>query len=658
MKFTRFLVAFSLVAASVAIAQPASPGAKSDVSDKALITTSTPELKRNKQQAVKQYTIEQFMNTERVGGSAFSYNEQAILFHSNRSGIFNVYSIPTAGGERKPLTNSTKESTYIVSAFPNDARFLYTYDKGGNENSHLYVRELNGSERDLTPGDKTKANFHGWSYDRKAFYFSTNGRDPKFFDVYEMPIAELKPTLIFKNDVGYDFADISNDKKYIAFHKSGKTTADGDVYLYEVSSQEMKNLTEHQGEVNNVPTSFDPESKNLYFLTDDGSEFTYACRFDLASGKREVVERASWDITSVSFSRSGKYRVISANEDGRTDVRLIATATGNPVELAKLPHGDITGVNIADSEKKLAFYHNGTTSPNNLFAFDLASRSVKKLTSSLSPDINPADLVEGKVIRYKSFDGLEVPAILYQPHQANPANKVPALVHVHGGPGGQARLTYNAVIQFLVNHGYCVLDVNNRGSSGYGKSFFKADDQKHGREPLWDCVEAKSYLRSLPYVDGDKIGIMGGSYGGYMVLAALTFKPEEFSVGVDIFGVANWVRTLQSIPPYWESERKALYAEIGDPTTQLDMLREVSPLFHADKITKPLIVLQGKNDPRVLKAESDEIVEAIKKKGGVVDYVVFDNEGHGFTKKENEIRAYKAILDFLDKYLKGGKTQS
>jgi dipeptidyl aminopeptidase/acylaminoacyl peptidase len=271
----------------------------------------------------------------------------------------------------------------------------------------------------------------------------------------------------------------------------------------------------------------------------------------------------------------------------------------------------------------------------------------------LNPEINPKDLVDGRVVRYKSFDGLEIPAILYQPHGASGQSKVPAIVKVHGGPGGQARMPYNASTQYLVNHGYCVLDVNNRGSSGYGKTFFLADDQKHGREPLWDCVEAKKYLATLGYVDDKKIGIMGGSYGGYMVLAALTFKPEEFNAGVDIFGVSNWVRTLQSIPPYWESERISLYSEIGDPTKQEKMLREISPLFHADKITKPLIVLQGANDPRVIKPESDEIVDAIKKKNGTVEYVVFDNEGHGFTKKANEIRAYKAILDFLDKYLKG-----
>jgi dipeptidyl aminopeptidase/acylaminoacyl peptidase len=249
---------------------------------------------------------------------------------------------------------------------------------------------------------------------------------------------------------------------------------------------------------------------------------------------------------------------------------------------------------------------------------------------------------------------MEIPSILYKPQQADAGHKAPAIVLVHGGPGGQTRTSYSALSQFLANHGYVVLGVNNRGSSGYGKTFYAADDLKHGREPLWDCVEAKKYLAALGYVDERKIGIMGGSYGGYMVLAALAFKPEEFAVGVDLFGVSNWLRTLESIPPYWESIRKGLYKEMGDPATDKENLRAISPLFHTDQIRKPLIVLQGKNDPRVIKPESDEIVEAVKKNNGIVEYVVFDNEGHGFTKKANEIRGYKAVLDFLDKYLKNG----
>jgi dipeptidyl aminopeptidase/acylaminoacyl peptidase len=603
--------------------------------------------------AVKQYTIEQFMDTTRLGGSSFSGDEKSILFHSNKTGIFNVYSMPVAGGAPQQLTTSTKESTYAVSYFPADARFLYRYDKGGNENEHLYLRELDGAERDLTPGDKTKARFLDWSHDRKSFFFSTNARDARYFDIFEMKIADLKPALIYKDETGYDFGAISDDKQFIAFGKSGGSTADSDVYLYKVATKEMKHLTPHKGDVANAPQTFDPKSKYLYFLSNEGGEFMYVARYDLKSGQREVVEKAPWDVSYTYFSHNGKYRVVATNEDARTKIKIYEEATKKLVLLPPLPEGDITGLTISTNETKMAFYHDGARSPANLFVYDFATAKLAKLTESLNPAMNPADLVESRVVRYKSFDGMEIPAILYAPHQASPQKKLPALVRVHGGPGGQARMSYSASVQFLVNHGYVVLDVNNRGSSGYGKTFFTADDGKHGREPLWDCVEAKKYLASLGYVDQARIGIMGGSYGGYMVLAALTFKPEEFGAGVDIFGVSNWVRTLQSIPPYWEAERIALYKEIGDPTKQEAMLKEISPLFHADKITKPLIVLQGANDPRVIKPESDEIVEAIKKKNGIVEYVVFDNEGHGFTKKANEIRAYKAILDFLDKHLKG-----
>jgi dipeptidyl aminopeptidase/acylaminoacyl peptidase len=301
----------------------------------------------------------------------------------------------------------------------------------------------------------------------------------------------------------------------------------------------------------------------------------------------------------------------------------------------------------------MAFYVNGDRSPSNLFVYEFASGKLTQLTQSLSPDINPSDLVEAQVVRFKSFDGMVIPSIYYKPHDASATHKLPAIVYVHGGPGGQTRRGYNSQIQYLVNHGYAVLGINNRGSSGYGKTFFAADDRRHGREPLWDCVEAKTWLASLGYIDPERIGIMGGSYGGYMTLAALAFRPEAFKVGIDIFGVANWLRTLQSIPPYWESFRKALYEEIGDPEKDKDMLIANSPLFHADQIRMPLFVVQGANDPRVIKPESDEIVEAVKKNGVPVEYVVFPDEGHGFTKKKNQLEANQKILQFLDKYLAG-----
>ncbi len=269
----------------------------------------------------------------------------------------------------------------------------------------------------------------------------------------------------------------------------------------------------------------------------------------------------------------------------------------------------------------------------------------------LNPEIDPNELVEGTYEEFESFDGLRVPGILYRPRWASGTERVPAVVFVHGGPGGQSVLAYTPMIQLVVNHGFAVFCVNNRGSSGYGKTFFRAADHRHGDVDLDDCVRAGDYMRGLPFVDPDRVGIMGGSYGGYMTLAALAFRPDAFDAGVDLFGISNWLRTLREMPAWWGAHREVLLRKIGDPDTEEDYLRSISPLFHSRNIRKPLLVIQGANDPRVLKAESDEIVEKVREADVPVEYILFDDEGHGFQKKANQIRSNDAIVAFLEKYL-------
>jgi dipeptidyl aminopeptidase/acylaminoacyl peptidase len=605
-----------------------------------------------------QYSIEQFMNTTSLTGASFSADESKLLFSSNKTGIFNVYTVAVTGGEPTALTASTTDSTYAVSYFRNDDRILFTRDQGGNELNHLYVRTPDGQERDLTPGAKLKAQFSGWAPDGSAFYVGTNERDARYFDLYRYDAKTYERTLFYKNEQGYFPGSVSDDGKWITLTKVN-TTSDSDIYLYGVETKETTHLSPHKGVASYSPSAFDRSSTHVYYLTDDGSEFARLRRYDLAKKTHEDVQKADWDIVFTSFSRSGRYRITGVNEDGRVAITILDTKTNTPVKLPAIPDGGaLGGVTISGGEKRLAFYVNGDRAPNNLYVHDFGGTALKRLTNSMNPEIDAQDLVDSQVVRFKSFDGTVIPSIFYKPHSATPQRKAPALVWVHGGPGGQTTKGYSAVIQYLANHGYVVLGINNRGSSGYGKTFFAADDQKHGKEPLWDCVEGRKYLASLPYVDPNRIGIIGGSYGGYMVLAALAFKPEEFAVGVDIFGVANWLRTLESIPAWWEAQRTALYAEMGDPVKQKDMLVEVSPVFHADKIRKPLLVLQGANDPRVLKAESDDIVAAVKKNNVPVEYIVFADEGHGFSKKKNQIEGYGAVLRFLDKYLKGAPAAS
>lgn len=606
------------------------------------------------------YTIEQFMDVKNIFSAGFSPNESKILLGSNETGIFNAFELNLETGEKKQLTNSAKESIYPASYFPADDRVIYTADEGGDEIDHIFVRNADGSNIDLIADTAAKANFYGWSHDKKLMYYSSNSRDKRFFDLYRVDITakpnekNLYPTTVaYENKEGLDPSSISRDNRYIALVKS-ITTNNGDMYLLDTQTKQSKLISQHTGNATYSPQYFSLDGKKLIYLTDEGAEFAYLASYDIATGEKTRLEDAPWDIMYSYLSQTGKYRVVAINNDARTEIKIYDEANGGGLmKIEGLPEGDITNVNISDSEKQMTFYASSSKAPQNIYLYNFETKEVKQLTNTLSPQINPDDLVAGEVVRFKSFDGMEIPALVYKPKGLKAGEKVPALVQVHGGPGGQTRLNYSSSFQYLLNHGYAILCVNNRGSSGYGKTFFAADDLKHGNEDLKDCIAGKKYLQGLDYVDGEKIGIYGGSYGGYMVMAALTFAPEEFDAGVNLFGVTNWLRTLKSIPPWWASFREALYTEMGDPAKDSVALYNKSPLFHAKNITKPFIVLQGSNDPRVLQVESDEIVSAARANNVPVEYVIFPDEGHGFVKKENQIKASESVLKFLDKYLKG-----
>jgi dipeptidyl aminopeptidase/acylaminoacyl peptidase len=598
----------------------------------------------------KQYAIEDFYKNSEYFGASWAPDKQKILVSSNLSGIWNAYTVPVAGGSPQALTKSTTDSVFALSYFPGDERILYQSDQGGNELTHIYIRNTNGSTIDLTPGTKFKANFQGWAGDDKSFFISTNQRDERYFDLYEITIEGFQRKLLYRNTDGYNLGPVSRDRRYVALIKS-RTTSDADIFLHDRQRNMTKNITAHTGTVSNSPADFSPDGSKLLFVSDSGREFASLRSYDLATESRAVVYEPNWDVLGANYSKGGKYLAVYVNEDSRFDARLLDAATFASVTLVGISDGLVRGVSVAPDDSALAFYRSDGSVPDDLYAGPFGM-SQKRLTTGLNPAIRREDLVVPKVVRFKSYDGLDIPGLLYTPHQASPEAKAPALVRVHGGPGGQAQVGYDPLTQALVNHGYVVFDINNRGSSGYGKTFFMMDDRKHGEADLGDVVASKRMLSETGAVDPDKIGIIGGSYGGYMVLAALTLQPDAFKVGVDLFGISNWIRTLTNIPPWWGAFRDALYAEMGDPKTDSARLRRISPLFNADKIKAPLMVLQGANDPRVLKAESDDIVAAARKNGVPVEYVIFPDEGHGFVKKENEIKGYGAVLSFLDTHLK------
>jgi dipeptidyl aminopeptidase/acylaminoacyl peptidase len=606
---------------------------------------------------VPRYSAHDFYDTTTytmVGSAAhaFSPDGQYLLISSDASGVFNAYELPVAGGAPQMLTDSDDNAIFAVSWFPDDRRVLYTYDGGGNELNHIIVREEDGSYRDLTPGAELKAGFVGWSADGAHFYLTSTERDQRNFDVYRYAVDGYAREMVFEN-AGFQVSDVSGDGRWLALDRP-RTSADSDIYVVDLSSADAEPtlITEHAGNVAYSAWEFTPDNESLIYSTNEFGEFSQAWSYHLASGSRALVHAAEWDVSYVSSSPGGRYRVRGVNADARTDVSLVESGTEEQIELPALPMGDLRSVRFSADEKRIALIVNGDDSPSNIFLIDLDKSSAAQLTNAISPAISTQHLVRSDIVRYPSFDGLEIPAVLYRPKSATAENKVPALVWVHGGPGGQSRTGYSATRQHLVNHGYALLAANNRGSSGYGKTFFHLDDRRHGEEDLQDIVYGRKYLESLDWVDDERIGIIGGSYGGYMVAAALAFEPEVFDVGVNIFGVTNWVRTLESIPPWWESFKESLYDEMGDPAVDAERHRRISPLFHADNIVRPMLVVQGANDPRVLQVESDELVAAVQANEVPVEYVVFPDEGHGFVKRENRIAASEAYVKFLDKHLK------
>jgi len=627
-------------------------------SDDAAPNTGTASPRLATRGVVPEYDATTFFQTTRyllpaASGYAFSPDGADLLVSSDETGVFEASGLPVAGGDTERLTSSSGNTVRAISWFPHDRRILYQFDEGGNELNHIYVREIDGSSRDLTPSDGLKAEFSGWVSDGTAFYVRTTERDRRVFDLYRYNAEDYSRELVFENP-GLIISAVSNNGRWLALEKSS-FFPDPDVFLVDLDSddKEPKLITRRDHTISRSISGFTPDDSRLIYLTDEFGEFKDAWAYDLETGKKSVLVDSDWDVLSVVYSRSGRYRAVGFNADASDDVVITDTRTDSALELPPLPGGGLASVRFSHDDTKVAFILDGSTSPSNVHVLDLATMSQMQLTNALNAAIKPQHLVDTEVVRYESYDGLEIPAILYKPHGASADNPAPALVAVHGGPGGQSRTRYNAMFQHLVNHGYAVLAANNRGSSGYGKTFKHLDDQNHGDADLGDIVEAKRYLASLPWVDGEKIGIIGGSYGGYMVVAALAFEPDVFHVGIDIFGVTNWIRTLRNIPPWWEPFKDSLYGEMGDPSTDEERLRAISPLFHAKNIRVPLLVVQGANDPRVLQVESDEIVEAVRSNGVPVEYIVFPDEGHGFRKRENRITASDAYIKFLDEHLRG-----
>jgi len=475
------------------------------------------------------YTAQAFFDSTSfviADGIAWSPDDRFVYLSADETGLFNVYRVDVATGEKEALTTAVQDVCYVVSGFPEDGRTLYSSDHGGDELSHLFVREERGEVIDLTPGDAVKASFFGWSGDRRHFFVTSNVRDAQAFDLYQYCTDTYESDLIFRNDDGLILAAHDGTRR-LALLKLW-SNSDSDVLIHDWQGNETtpKVVTKHEGDINHGVFCFTRDREKLVYATNEHGEYqeawSYERRSDLA---------ADWDVTSVSHSESGRFRVSSINADPRSVVSIVDAGRGREIDLTSLTIADIGNIRFSRDESQLAVMVTSDTSPADLYLVDIAADSSQRLTPALNAAIDETYLVPGAVHRYPSYDELDIPGIMYRPHAADADNPCPALVMVQGGPGGQSRCGYSATTQHLVNHGYAVFDANNRGSSGYGKTSYHMADRQHGEADLGDIASAASYLASLDWISEEKIGVIGGSYGGYMVGAALAFRPDVLGSG-------------------------------------------------------------------------------------------------------------------------------
>ncbi len=594
------------------------------------------------------YPFAQYMNIKSCGGGDISPSGDKVLFTSNMPGVAQLFVVSSKGGWPNQITFYEDRVAYGTWS-PDGQWILFGKDIGGSERTQLFLSSPNGEKIvQLTDNNKVIHGFGDWSPDGKKIAFAANERNEAYFDIYVMDLATKEKKMVYQKDGNFAVAEWSPDGRSLIIEET-VTNTNANLYLFDISSGQATLLTPHEGDAvyNNV--RFTPDSKTIYLSSDQDRDFENLAKIELPNGKLTYLENEKREISGMILSDNGRYMAYTANLDGYGELFVKDMQTGKMVNLPKMPKGILRGLSFTKTGDKLTFSFTSAGRTNDVWIYDQTAKTINQLTRAPMGGIDAATMVEPSLIKYKSHDGLDIPAFFYLPTGAKKDGSLPVILSVHGGPEGQERPWFAKLYQYYLSRGYAILAPNVRGSSGYGKSFMAMDNIRKRPEALKDLVWAIEFLKSSGYVDPKKIAVMGGSYGGYSTLAMLTMYPDLWAAGVSVVGIANFETFLKNTGAW---RRKLRESEYGYLDKDLDFMKSISPIYMVDKITAPLMVIQGANDPRVPQIEADQIAEKLKAKGGVVEYLLFPDEGHGLAKIPNQIKAYTATADFLDKYVK------
>jgi len=604
-----------------------------------------------------QYTFEQFAAVRNYGSLTFSPDGQWVAYTTNASGQFNVWKQPVAPGPDGPqmpiqLTALTDDATRQVFWSPDGSRLLTMADRHGTENFQLYtIPAEDGWLYPLTEQPTVRHELGGqpFSPDGKRIAYASNERNPADFDVFVRDLDQGEGRAIVTDGAYFNPINWSPDGRAMLVLKLNSNT-DQDLYVVDVASGAQRHLTQHEGEIKFFPGPWKPDGSGVYLLTDRDREFLGLAFYDLASGDLAWVETPDWDVQDVYVSKDGRYLAWVVNEEGWSRLHLRDLTTGEAKTFPNLPPGVYSAMQFSPDGSRIGLTINRSVRPSTVCVVEIATGEVHRLTQSFLGGVPESAMVMPELIRYRSADGREIPAFLYRPQGLAEGERAPVVLSVHGGPESQELPTYaySGLYQYLLSRGIGVIATNIRGSTGYGKTYQKLIHRDWGGAELRDMEYAALYLRSLPWVDPDRLGVFGGSFGGFATLSCVTRLPEYWAAAVDIVGPSNLITFVKAVPPAW---RRLMKGWVGDPEEDAEMLRERSPITYVENVRAPLLVIQGANDPRVVKPESDQMVERLRELGRTIEYMVFDDEGHGFTKTANSLKALKATAEWLEKHL-------
>jgi len=572
-------------------------------------------------------------------------------------GVLNVWVKTIGQDDDRVVTADTLRGIRIHFWGEDNKHVFYMQDVGGNEIWHIYAVNLDeNTVRDLTPFDSVRAqpvatdpNFPD------EMLLSMNKRNPELFDVYHLDLTTDSLHLIAENPgniVGW-----FTDNKF-KLRGAYAATPDGGFQLLVRDKEDdpFQDLITWGPEDEGAPYGFTPDGKGLYVGDSRNSDVTRLKIVDVATkAETELAAHSEVDVGSVMINPNTYHlEAVSFNKDRERWTILDSTLVPDFEALENLAHGEFSIVSRDRADKKWMVAYSSDVTPVDYYIYDRESRTGTYMFTT-RPELKKAVLAPMKYVEIKSRDGLTLPSFLTLPVGV-PDKNLPLVLNVHGGPWYRDYWGYNSEVQWMANRGYAVLQVNFRGSTGFGKKFLHAGDKEWGRKMQDDLTDAVEWAIAEGYADPKRICIYGGSYGGYAVLAGAAFTPDLYTCGVDIVGPSNLITLYNSVPPYWKPMMKLFSVRMGDPAEDSAMLIERSPLFSADKITIPLLIGQGANDPRVKQAESESIVAALKAKGKDVEYVVYEDEGHGFARPENRMDFYGHAEKFIAKYL-GGRVE-